>query len=161
MYGSITVSRAILLRALIVALTLVGSQCESVAVTRWKLCGNRLSDIAIMICQNRGGIYEPRERRSGLLERAVGSYERRIRRSEDGIVEECCRKSCTYDQIIQYCARPLQNEESTKQNIGELLAISRGPGIAISANDDRRTTTRPARVSTYRRPSDEQIVFLD
>ncbi|OQR80373.1 insulin growth factor II-2 [Tropilaelaps mercedesae] len=163
MYATMTASRVTLLRVVIMALTLIGSQCEGGSgIMRWKLCGNRLSDIAITICKSRGGIYEPRERRSGPLERAVGGYERRIRRSEDGIVEECCRKACTFNQILQYCAQPPQKEEQITEDIGDLLNIARSPVGTISGDEERSlTTARPPRVGTYRRPMSEHIVFLD
>ncbi|GFX55110.1 hypothetical protein TNCV_1155711 [Trichonephila clavipes] len=73
--------------------------------TRGVLCGTELSDALSLAC---GSIfYVPRNRRDpslGMLKGTVAmSFFGRHRRQHRGIVEECCHKSCSMQELLSYC----------------------------------------------------------
>jgi len=89
-----------------------------------RLCGNRLVDAVLEICNNK--IYDPRVRRDvdvhdddgrpSVLSSLNQSQSRfphllprrevmtALRRSTRGIVNECCRNRCTISDLMMYCA---------------------------------------------------------
>ncbi|XP_067129278.1 probable insulin-like peptide 5 [Centruroides vittatus] len=77
----------------------------------YKFCGRALADILSLICQNRGGLYSPdsdAEMKKNEIFYELGYYKSKRR----GIVDECCKKSCTFETLASYCALPFQVEPS-------------------------------------------------
>ncbi|CAL1262099.1 unnamed protein product [Larinioides sclopetarius] len=75
--------------------------------TRGVLCGKKLSDAVSLVCGN--DIYVPREIRNsplGLMKDSEAlSFLGRLNRQHRGIVEECCHKSCTVQELQSYCGK--------------------------------------------------------
>ncbi|CAL1262098.1 unnamed protein product [Larinioides sclopetarius] len=75
--------------------------------TRGVLCGKELSDAVSLACGN--NIYDPRVVRNsplGLMKDSVAlSFLGRLNRQHRGIVEECCHKSCSLQELLSYCGK--------------------------------------------------------
>ncbi|KAG8438149.1 hypothetical protein GDO86_008730 [Hymenochirus boettgeri] len=61
------------------------------------LCGGELVDTLQFVCGDRGFYFERNNGRSN-------------HRSDWGIVERCCFKSCNLELLERYCAKPAKNE---------------------------------------------------
>lgn len=110
-----------------------------------RLCGRRLADILSMICQRHGGFHAPRERRDvtnkASNKRAVIEVFKPVARrtvlespeyipeshsnaetafafQNDGVVDECCKKQCTFSTLVSYCANDQLNGNL---NLDEIL----------------------------------------
>ncbi|KPP62028.1 hypothetical protein Z043_119816, partial [Scleropages formosus] len=62
------------------------------------LCGGELVDALQFVCEDRGFYFSRPTSRSN------------SRRSQKGIVEECCFQSCDLQLLEQYCAKPAKSE---------------------------------------------------
>ncbi|GBN38973.1 hypothetical protein AVEN_202208-1 [Araneus ventricosus] len=73
--------------------------------TRGVLCGTQLSEALSLACGS--NFYVPREARDSSLgvmkDRVALSFLGRHRRLHRGIVEECCHKSCSMQELLSYC----------------------------------------------------------
>ncbi|GFQ93750.1 hypothetical protein TNCT_630991 [Trichonephila clavata] len=73
--------------------------------TRAVLCGAQLSEALSLACGS--NFYVPRNIRDpslGMLKSTVAmSFFGRHRRQHRGIVEECCHKSCSMQELLSYC----------------------------------------------------------
>ncbi|KFM59491.1 Bombyxin A-2-like protein, partial [Stegodyphus mimosarum] len=73
------------------------------ANTRFTLCGRQLAEALALVCDN--NYYAPREKRSVAdfsHSSPVISFLERHRRDE-GIVDECCRRKCSINELRSYC----------------------------------------------------------
>lgn len=71
----------------------------------YKFCGRALADILSLICRNRGGLYSPDtdiEVKKNEIFYHLGYYKSKRK----GVVDECCRRSCTFETLASYCAWP-------------------------------------------------------
>ncbi|XP_076348176.1 uncharacterized protein LOC143245791 isoform X2 [Tachypleus tridentatus] len=83
-----------------------------------RLCGNSLSESLAFLCSVNGGFYSPQMKRSApmpLLERirrSVITVNKRntVVSGRSGVAEECCRRSCTLETLVSYCAFPRATE---------------------------------------------------
>ncbi|KAG5839096.1 hypothetical protein ANANG_G00201310 [Anguilla anguilla] len=62
------------------------------------LCGGELVDALQFVCEDRGFYFSRPTSRAN------------SRRSQKGIVEECCFQSCDLNLLEQYCAKPAKSE---------------------------------------------------
>ncbi|XP_055524366.1 bombyxin B-7-like isoform X2 [Wyeomyia smithii] len=69
-------------------------------------CGKYLADRISDICKARGGYTQ--------LSTSLIQHQSH-RRNKRGVVEECCKRSCTDDTLIQYCMELSSAEEQTEQ----------------------------------------------
>lgn len=71
-----------------------------------RLCSKNLSDALYLVCRDRGGYNEP----------FAYSGEESVRASSGGgLVEECCYRSCSLEQLEQYC-KPAPDDKIGSQD---------------------------------------------
>lgn len=92
-----------------------------------KSCGKYLADRISDLCKARGGY-------SQLT--SADSEQRSHRRTKRGIVEECCRQSCTDTILMQYCMEQVEQPEEV-----------------VMSNEESKSTTPPTTARTV-----EQLV---
>ncbi|GIY39693.1 hypothetical protein CDAR_271491 [Caerostris darwini] len=91
-----------------------------------KLCGWRLAETLQMICKEYGGFYSSNYRMmrdtSPVLDYGRHFRSRRGRQQSSsritkrGVVDECCRKHCFFQDIMAYCANPGLVKRSTSES---------------------------------------------
>ncbi|GFS69381.1 uncharacterized protein NPIL_265251 [Nephila pilipes] len=90
-----------------------------------KLCGWRLAETLQMVCKDYGGFYSTHLRQSREVSSGSspdeGTYhhsrrEKRLYIEKRGIVDECCKKHCSFRDILSYCANPNPMNESLNEN---------------------------------------------
>ncbi|XP_018621334.1 insulin-like growth factor 2 [Scleropages formosus] len=82
-----------------VAVTLgLAAMCVAQGASAETLCGGELVDALQFVCEDRGFYFSRPTSRSN------------SRRSQKGIVEECCFQSCDLQLLEQYCAKPAKSE---------------------------------------------------
>ncbi|XP_014665770.1 PREDICTED: insulin-like peptide [Priapulus caudatus] len=75
-----------------------------------RLCGKRLTDTLMLVCMGRGFNWQVDVKRSAwpFMEKRGGSTDaggqKRAHITPRGIVDECCKQSCSYDALESYCA---------------------------------------------------------
>ncbi|KAL4622700.1 insulin-like growth factor II, partial [Arapaima gigas] len=72
--------------------------CVAQGASAETLCGGELVDALQFVCEDRGFYFSRPTSRSN------------SRRSQKGIVEECCFQSCDLQLLEQYCAKPAKSE---------------------------------------------------
>ncbi|XP_058160933.1 insulin-like growth factor 2 isoform X3 [Dasypus novemcinctus] len=87
------------LALVLLAFLALASCCYAAYHPRETLCGGELVDTLQFVCGDRGFYFS----RPGL---------RRNRRSNRGIVEECCFRSCDLALLETYCATPAKSERA-------------------------------------------------
>ncbi|KAF8789977.1 Insulin like protein [Argiope bruennichi] len=92
-----------------------------------RMCGRRLADLLNVVCGKHGGFYAPRTTREGNQETAEIEMTSNLR---GGVVDECCRKQCSFTTLLSYCANS-QYVESI--DLEEMFPPGSEP--AISAED--------------------------
>lgn len=95
---------------LIVTIVLLSHHVHARAVRR--SCGKYLADRIYDICKARGGYSQLN------LAPTTRTPEFNHRRVKRGVVEECCRQSCTDSALIQYCANNVESAESVQFDDG-------------------------------------------
>ncbi|GFS55514.1 uncharacterized protein TNIN_17391 [Trichonephila inaurata madagascariensis] len=94
---------------------------SDMGILGFKLCGWRLAETLQMVCKDYGGFYSSHLRHSrevssgSALERGIYHHARREKRmyiQKRGIVDECCRKHCSFRDILSYCANPYETNEN-------------------------------------------------
>nr|UES72910.1 insulin-like protein 6 [Carausius morosus] len=65
-------------------------------------CGSHLADLLAAVCQGRG-YNNPLHHDTPAPPLLAGEGATRVRR---GVVDECCKKSCSYSTLQQYCKNP-------------------------------------------------------
>ncbi|TRY90680.1 hypothetical protein DNTS_018247 [Danionella cerebrum] len=87
----------------------------SPAATAETLCGGELVDTLQFVC-GEDGFYISRPNRSN------------SRRSQRGIVEECCFRSCELRLLQQYCAKPVKSERDVSSSLFQDIAVGSSNG---------------------------------
>ncbi|XP_055928761.1 uncharacterized protein LOC129959889 [Argiope bruennichi] len=117
-----------------------------------RMCGRRLADLLNFVCGKHGGFHSPRatrgvsdrsssktsvvELRFPLSGRTLNSGNQETAEIEmtsnfrGGVVDECCRKQCTFTTLLSYCANSQHVE-----NIDLEEMVPPGSEPAISAED--------------------------
>ncbi|KAK3578534.1 hypothetical protein CHS0354_025243 [Potamilus streckersoni] len=149
----------------LVALTLTVSDVCGV-----RLCGKSLADVLDLVCEDRGfhsispdrGVGFPR-----LAKRIASDYFSNSLNENPGIVGECCYRSCTLDDLENYCALPVDQVDANP-NKGSLprrikdelfrdrLGRTKSSTSRVHINDINSevvTTTEPPVITTTRLPS--------
>ncbi|XP_015928997.1 bombyxin B-2-like [Parasteatoda tepidariorum] len=85
---------------------------QSQEVESVRLCGQKLADLLNYICQNSGGFHSPSHKQT----------EENISERSEGVVEECCRKSCSQSTLLSYCAGPTNEDISFLNNLNNINA---------------------------------------
>ncbi|XP_064169164.1 insulin-like growth factor II isoform X4 [Anguilla rostrata] len=89
------------------------------------LCGGELVDALQFVCEDRGFYFSRPTSRAN------------SRRSQKGIVEECCFQSCDLNLLEQYCAKPAKSERDVSASSLQVIpALSALP--PLSKQDGRR-----------------------
>nr|BAF74506.1 insulin-like growth factor II-2 [Anguilla japonica] len=88
------------------------------------LCGGELVDALQFVCEDRGFYFSRPTSRAN------------SRRSQKGIVEECCFQSCDLNLLEQYCAKPAKSERDVSAN--SLQVIPALPVLPPLSKDGRR-----------------------
>ncbi|KPP66907.1 insulin-like growth factor II-like, partial [Scleropages formosus] len=89
------------------------------AVSTETLCGGELVDALQFVCGYRGFYFSRPTSRSN------------SRRSQKGIVEECCFKRCSLSLLEQYCAKPAKSERDVSAT-----AVQTTPPVLSPVNQD-------------------------
>ncbi|XP_067142887.1 insulin-like [Centruroides vittatus] len=99
---------------------------------RIQVCGPELSDVLSLICN--GTYYNPHSRRfistyhdlsNPYWNLVSSSYRYPLQnipaafsdRKKRGVVDECCRNSCTFEQITAYCGSSESEEQEEERNL--------------------------------------------
>ncbi|XP_064169166.1 insulin-like growth factor II isoform X6 [Anguilla rostrata] len=88
------------------------------------LCGGELVDALQFVCEDRGFYFSRPTSRAN------------SRRSQKGIVEECCFQSCDLNLLEQYCAKPAKSERDVSAS--SLQVIPALPVLLPLSKDGRR-----------------------
>ncbi|KAL3187239.1 hypothetical protein MRX96_025551 [Rhipicephalus microplus] len=137
------------------SVTAVGAGLSDAPAIR--LCGRRLADLVWMICMDRGGVHSHMDRRalstgrsgdddgatsaeavattiapepaanSARYHSSQGQY------SSGGIVEECCRKPCSFSTLASYCARPSDSSSLDTFNLPPEPSTTTPPRVVASS----------------------------
>nr|XP_023697959.1 insulin-like growth factor II [Paramormyrops kingsleyae] len=75
------------------------------------LCGGELVDALQFVCEDRGFYFSRPTSRSN------------SRRSQKGIVEECCFQSCDLQLLEQYCAKPAKSERDVSATALQAMPV--------------------------------------
>ncbi|XP_064169161.1 insulin-like growth factor II isoform X1 [Anguilla rostrata] len=83
------------------------------------LCGGELVDALQFVCEDRGFYFSRPTSRAN------------SRRSQKGIVEECCFQSCDLNLLEQYCAKPAKSERDVSASSLQVIpALSALPPLS-------------------------------
>ncbi|KAJ8249096.1 hypothetical protein GJAV_G00231130 [Gymnothorax javanicus] len=105
------------------------------------LCGGELVDALQFVCQDRGFyISRPTSRANS-------------RRSQKGIVEECCFQSCDLMLLEQYCAKPAKSERDVSAST--LQAIPAVP--PISKDTRRHVSIKYSKLELWQRKAAQRL----
>ncbi|XP_064540094.1 probable insulin-like peptide 5 [Drosophila montana] len=97
--------------------------CSANSIPSYQVCGSKLTDALYMVCKGNFGSFQHHKRGSlDLFDYVEQQYETNdvedrdtlwglpprnsltaTRRLMRGVVDECCRKPCTRQEMLQYC----------------------------------------------------------
>ncbi|XP_064169165.1 insulin-like growth factor II isoform X5 [Anguilla rostrata] len=108
------------------------------------LCGGELVDALQFVCEDRGFYFSRPTSRAN------------SRRSQKGIVEECCFQSCDLNLLEQYCAKPAKSERDVSASSLQVIpALSALP--PLSKDGRRHVAVRYPKYEAWQRKAAQRL----
>ncbi|KAJ8252597.1 hypothetical protein COCON_G00219090 [Conger conger] len=105
------------------------------------LCGGELVDALQFVCEDRGFYFSRPTSRSN------------SRRSQKGIVEECCFQSCDLMLLEQYCAKPAKSERDVSATAMQVI-----PALPPLSKESRRhVSEKYSRYEVWQRKAAQRL----
>ncbi|XP_035251697.1 insulin-like growth factor II isoform X2 [Anguilla anguilla] len=111
------------------------------------LCGGELVDALQFVCEDRGFYFSRPTSRAN------------SRRSQKGIVEECCFQSCDLNLLEQYCAKPAKSERDVSASSLQVIpALPALPVLPPLSKDGRRhVAVRYSKYEAWQRKAAQRL----